>query len=740
MAHNTVTASWALNTTSDNVFAVAQGVLKAATSDNVQPLALLTAEAFGGTLAICQQTLLKVERQARKNQHSVIKFLQAQVGYFANDSASHLSSSSNGVRFLSLVAMLLCSSSSFEAAKALDMMIQSTSSPGQMLPTLTQLQDLIEALEPKLMHTDFADEICGWRNFLVVSLEAHNILITEQVRYDTCPGSKMIRDLVDAFRTSMRLGVTVKDEIVMENSTLVVTACAHLPWIISFVKWCSGMPPHIVLGDGTSILRQPGSRVTLRVIEDDVDNWLSAFHPTRLRIEFFEAINTPSQLWEVVDCIGHRWAALVSVSNFAVERLFALNAKVNVTVETVALAVSYAIPLIVKHLRPWTGTANEKEMHPTLPIFPPMRQILQVYREYFSALSGSSNTDLNFKEMAEYTSLRMLPEIAISIEHIRDSCQCDGCRPNFQGTGRVLVCRVRKFEESVLAMCADILALSLLEPTSSIKLCVRSQVERRPRFYRLIQDLIFGTDIEPNMDANGLERCSVIDIVEWALFLMGVNDNQLHHSGWVASASKGQVIFWSFFENPKLDFQGLNRLGIVHGTLRYKNCQYKEVRSGNGLQYPNTICHPEPVDRLRNLMGRSSIVWQVAADEANTLLLSCGFSDLEGCRHPSRMLWAASGSLFASSCEHPPDSQLETADENAYFITPCYNHSLESEEDGTPETPGAASTVMVVPSAGNAEHRFLALAGREPAVIRGDACLGCCLRICREARYKCVIL
>ena len=158
MAHNTVTASWALNTTSDNVFAVAQGVLKAATSDNVQPLALLTAEAFGGTLAICQQTLLKVERQARKNQHSVIKFLQAQVGYFANDSASHLSSSSNGVRFLSLVAMLLCSSSSFEAAKALDMMIQSTSSQGQMLPTLTQLQDLIKALEPKLMHTDFADE------------------------------------------------------------------------------------------------------------------------------------------------------------------------------------------------------------------------------------------------------------------------------------------------------------------------------------------------------------------------------------------------------------------------------------------------------------------------------------------------------------------------------------------------------------------------------------------------------
>lgn len=611
-----------------------------------------------------------------------------------------------------------------------------------MLPTLTQLQDLIKALEPKLMHTDFADEICGWKNLLVMSLETHDNLITKQVRYDTCPGSKMIRDLVDAFRTSMRLGVTVKDEIGMEHSTLVVTACAHLPWIISFVKWCCGRPPNIVLEDGTTILRQAGSRVTLRVNDFKHRNPNDGAL-TKLKIEFFEAIDTPSQLWDTEDRIGFHWVGLVSISNFAMERLFALNARVYITPKAVALAVAYTLPMIVKHLRPWTGTANEQARYHTVPTLPPMWEILRVYREYFGALSGSSNTDLNFKEVAEYTRLRMLPEIALSIEHIRDSCQCDDCLSDLQDTG-LASCRVRVFEESVLTICADILALSLFEPTSSIKLCIRHQIEVQPGFSEAIRHVIHGLDIEQMTDVTELKYrkgCSVFDIARWALSLTGgtirTHLDQVS-TPWIAITSVGQVIFWSFLEDPELNFKGLNRLSIIHGTLRYQNCQYKDVRSGYQVLDPSFVRHREPVDRLRNMMGRNKIVWQVAVHDANTLLLNCGFSDLEGCGHPYQMLWAASASLFASSCEHPPDSQLETADENAYFITPCYNSLYESERDGTLETPGAASTVRVVPSAGNAEHRFLALA--RPAVIRGDACLACCLRICREAGYKYVIL
>jgi hypothetical protein len=70
-----------------------------------------------------------VEREAGKRHTShVIRFLQTQVGYAANDSAFQLSSTGAGVRFLSLAAALLCTSSTFTAAQAIEIMVKATAS------------------------------------------------------------------------------------------------------------------------------------------------------------------------------------------------------------------------------------------------------------------------------------------------------------------------------------------------------------------------------------------------------------------------------------------------------------------------------------------------------------------------------------------------------------------------------------------------------------------------------------
>lgn len=58
-----VSVQWALNETSDSAIKVARGVLQAATNDNVQPLALLAAEAFGSTLAICASNIEQKAKQ-----------------------------------------------------------------------------------------------------------------------------------------------------------------------------------------------------------------------------------------------------------------------------------------------------------------------------------------------------------------------------------------------------------------------------------------------------------------------------------------------------------------------------------------------------------------------------------------------------------------------------------------------------------------------------------------------------
>ena len=64
---NQISATWALQETSNDALALAKGIVKAATSDNVQPLAIMTAEAFGNTLAICQQTQMIIEKEAGRS-------------------------------------------------------------------------------------------------------------------------------------------------------------------------------------------------------------------------------------------------------------------------------------------------------------------------------------------------------------------------------------------------------------------------------------------------------------------------------------------------------------------------------------------------------------------------------------------------------------------------------------------------------------------------------------------------
>ncbi|MCJ1246708.1 hypothetical protein MMC30_003917 [Trapelia coarctata] len=541
------------------MFGVAKGILTAATSDNVQPLALLTAEAFGGTLAICQQTLLKVEKHARKNQHSVIKYLQAQVGYFPNDSASHLSSSAHGVRFLSLVAMLLCSSSHFEAAEALDLMIRSSSSQGQMMPTLTQLQDLVEALEPKLVPAGFADEILGWKTLLLKHSRLGRIY-----KRETCPRPKKLQALVDAFRTCMRLGETTGDGYENEHSSLVLKTGENIPWIISFVKWCSGLPPNILLEDGTPLLRQPGSRVTLCVTETaETDSPYQ--QPTILTIELFEAIGTPSRLWEAKDHNGYPWNGMISVSSFGMHRVSQLNMDAKNDTEILALAVSYALPLVVEHLRP--SIPNKEFMQLTFPIFPPTIEITRSFKEYFRVLLGSSADDLILKEHPGGLDFMELPEIVSSTKHIRDHCSCINCgglsknpRPS---------CGIIQFQSHVSEITADILALSLFDSAELIKVYSGAPTTYVIGFSAAVLEILSKLD---NGEGKQSEKFTIADVIERAMSLTANLNVPLVTNQVIASSHKGQVVFVNFFENPMLDGCAINRLGIVPGTLRYKQC------------------------------------------------------------------------------------------------------------------------------------------------------------------------
>lgn len=113
-----------------------------------------------------------------------MEFLKSSIGYAKDDCSIQLCSSSTGVRFLALAAALLCTADTFTASQALELMITSSVGRGQILPTTTQLRDLLAALEHKLNRAGLAQNVLGWETFLTGHPELPDeLIILMHLRY-----------------------------------------------------------------------------------------------------------------------------------------------------------------------------------------------------------------------------------------------------------------------------------------------------------------------------------------------------------------------------------------------------------------------------------------------------------------------------------------------------------------------------------------------------------------------------
>lgn len=249
---------WALSDTANDAITIARGVLEAATSDNINPVALLSCTSFGAILPVCVETRYKIEQLARRSHTShVLNFIRAQVGYRKGDSVEQLSNSDAGVRFLCLAATL-CTLEHYEAARRLDSLLEATQkNKEQLRPTVSQLQTMMGILNSKLVLSDFAKSVAGWeiwlRNVLPQQEEARLEISVAEVP----PKSPMV-DLIQALSENCRIG---------EEETIdIKTRAQYVPWTIAFVKWCIGIPPLLRLANGKTLLGQEGTPIILTVL------------------------------------------------------------------------------------------------------------------------------------------------------------------------------------------------------------------------------------------------------------------------------------------------------------------------------------------------------------------------------------------------------------------------------------------------------------------------------------------
>ena len=267
MAHLPPTQSvWALNETAGGLIAFSKGLLQAATSDNVSPIALSACQSFGSLLPICPETRLKIGQLARRSHTShVLKFVSAQIGYLKGDSVEVLSESDGGIRFLSLVATF-CTMTRYEAATRIDSLLEATQSRDQLRPSLVQLQSMLRILESKLALSDFAASVAGWEIWFTGQLlrpadDSFRPQIAE------IPPRGKLQYLILLLNETRRLSE--------EQSAHIRSRPQYVPWLVSFIKWLVGEPPFIQLATGRILNHQEKPQILLTVLSNSRDDSLA---------------------------------------------------------------------------------------------------------------------------------------------------------------------------------------------------------------------------------------------------------------------------------------------------------------------------------------------------------------------------------------------------------------------------------------------------------------------------------
>ncbi|CAD6582370.1 MAG: hypothetical protein ASARMPREDX12_000918 [Alectoria sarmentosa] len=248
---------WSVDQTAGGVMSGIKGLIQAATTDNVQPLALQACEQFGTILPVLNNaTRIKIEQLARRKRNKPLSFMKAQVGFCAGDSADFLARTDGGLSFLCLAAILLCWGEGIEASELLESLVRQYAKKEQSLPTLLQLNDLLQALKPKLADSGFVRDVIGCYDWCLSAPHVGPKDERFQINFVYPPDAAGVQHLLDALNQCFRLG---------DESCTIRIDSTHslLPWVIATTKWLLGDFPNVWLLDGSHFIKSSLPKISV---------------------------------------------------------------------------------------------------------------------------------------------------------------------------------------------------------------------------------------------------------------------------------------------------------------------------------------------------------------------------------------------------------------------------------------------------------------------------------------------
>lgn len=734
-----VMAQWSLDRTSNDLIGVARGVLEAATTDDVQTLALLACESFGANLAMSAESCHKAHLLcSRSHESAVVSFLKLQIGYRKGDCGWQLAQSDAGLRFLGLAACLN-TFGSWNAATILYRLIYTTATDKRLVPTAQHLKKLMQAVEDRLATSGFADNALGWAQILINELDTPGDLPSPQLLADEIHGTMTpsVETVVGLTKAMSHLARVGEDVQRIEITTTVGQAA----WLVAFVKWSLGAPPAIVFYNGKTLAPEGDHRIILRLLKD-------IGKTQEVRVDLYDCTGKIENLVRSVPSLAS-FKGLVSIGTYGqamMRRLFgpARDLKHRACVQALPYACvlvrknlimcrdSSAAKVSVADLDQWVGTETSLTIGQ---VFPSLDKTAQVLHEYISGSPDQMPPYLT--EIPDGAILEDLSLVSLVQKALVQTCPCRFCQNTAKNPRAA--CKFQSFLSGVSRCLAHILAVSLFRPADpgGVQICFGSEVSGH-----------FINCINTILSTGVTQDCSVSDVLEIALQLVG--HDMSNKRTWVMSSRYDQTVFPRMLATQTVESECILCLECVPGMLMWNEQRYNTVQvsplyqhwdfededpdedgaTRSEIPYQQRELEDSATLGPKNSFFGFELQWQVSPKETtiDVAIMMPKFATLPG-RNPRYVLDSAAESVFVN-CTHDRMAQFTPRPSSRIYITSPLNPTPRSQE---------IDRIGIVESDRNEYVRFFALATGRPGVVRLNSCLECCVKCCNLLSSKFII-
>ncbi|KAM6516697.1 hypothetical protein FALCPG4_014871 [Fusarium falciforme] len=579
MSNSPIQVQWSLSSTVASTITIGRDLVAAATSDNVQIIAILACQGLGNTLAMCNTTCDLIEKRVVPTPESTsVRFLKAMVGWSKVDSVTQMASNHAGVRFLGLAAAMMSSMDPLEAAQVLAEMIRDTAQDKSLVPTQKQLYDLWIVMTPRCSISGFTDRVLSWGSRFI-DPNTGRLIFCAQPYEARGTSPKGLQRLVEAFREISRIGDASITHIRIQS------AYENLPWLSAFTEWCLGVPPRITGHDGRIVQDFPDSPVSVSAVEASGHQ-----EPFDITLYYVDNIPGPRQLVTAdqhIELGGAIMSGMASLPEYGryLRRLLgscpgisqvAFNHALPFAVHQCFKLLRFSSMSVFDHaatdpMKAWAdgdnGPMDEAMQNLTLSPFPDRhgRSVLHIMDLLFGLRNLPESLSSPPKEML----ISEHPSVKAYLEEMQRSCTCYKCSEKDDSFSK---CDQDTFYDNLSCIVADVMALGLFIGPDGLLVSLHTWLDAS------IEAQSLKVAIEAILRKGEPAKSTINALHMWSAYLTGYSFRPID-STLLMSSGMGQTIWPSILDTRVIGKNGFLSLRWARGGLIFNGDKYELVHS-----------------------------------------------------------------------------------------------------------------------------------------------------------------